>query len=258
MHSLAIDPKKETKRIVGFIKETMTTQGFQNVIIASSGGVDSTTSLYLLSRALSPQQIFLVHLPYFTSHGASVKKITEKLTIPQINVFDISIKPIVDETASVLGITQADKVRFGNVMARVRMVVLYDLAKKHHALVCGTENKSEYYLGYFTRFGDQASDFEPIQHVYKTQVYELAKHLGVPQEVIDQKPTAGLWLGQTDEGEFGFTYKEADEVLYLYFDQKEPVKNIEKRGLKNAKRIIDWCKKNDYKHHAPYVIKNQS
>lgn len=150
-----------------------------------------------------------------------------------------------------------DKVRLGNVMARVRMMVLYDLAKKLNAIVCGTENKSEYYLGYFTRFGDAASDFEPIAHLYKTQVYQLAKYLGVPKEFIDKTPTAGLWPGQTDEGEFGFTYKEADAVLQLYFDKKLNLAEIKKRGFKNAEKIIARVLKNEYKHQTPYLIKEK-
>ncbi|MBI2190192.1 MAG: NAD(+) synthase, partial [Candidatus Levybacteria bacterium] len=135
--------------------------------------------------------------------------------------FILSIKSIVDKLAKTLGVQPLkDSIRLGNIMARVRMILLYDLAKKHQALVCGTENRSEYHLGYFTRFGDEASDFEPIRHLYKTQVYQLASYLGVPKTVIDKKPTAGLWAEQTDEGEFGFSYKEADPVLYLYFDKK--------------------------------------
>jgi NAD+ synthase len=139
-------------------------------------------------------------------------------------------------------------------MARVRMILLYDLAKKHNALVCGTENKSEYLLGYFTRFGDAASDFEPIQHLYKTQVYQLASSLGVPKNIIKKTPTAGLWHGQTDEGEFGFSYKEADEVLFYYYDKKLKLEEIKNKGFKNAEKIIKFSLKNSYKHHAPYTL----
>lgn len=140
-------------------------------------------------------------------------------------------------------------------MARARMVILYDLAKKHQALVCGTENKSEFRLGYFTRFGDEASDFEPIQHLYKTQVYQLAKYLNIPKNIILQVPTAGLWEGQTDEGEFGFSYKEADIVLYLYFDKGKAISQIITKGFPNAQKIIDRAKANSFKHHLPYRIK---
>jgi NAD+ synthase len=134
------------------------------------------------------------------------------------------------------------------------MTILYDLARKHNALVCGTENKSEKLLGYFTRFGDEASDFEPIQHLYKTQVYQLAKYLNVPKEIVDSPPTAGLWEGQTDEKDFGFSYKEADIVLYLYFEKKNSLSEIISRGFPNANKIIDRARKNAFKHHLPYTI----
>jgi len=106
-----------------------------------------------------------------------------------------------------------DKVRLGNILARVRMICLFDLAKKLGALVVGTENKSEKMLGYFTRFGDEASDLEPIVHLYKTEVIKLAKELGVPAAIIKAAPTAGLWPGQTDEAELGMTYAEIDARL---------------------------------------------
>ena len=102
--------------------------------------------------------------------------------------------------------------RRGNIATRMRMILLYDLAKKYQALVLGTENRSEYLLGYYTRFGDEASDLAPIRELYKTQVKQLACYLKIPEKIINKTPTAGMWIGQTDEGEFGFTYKEADGI----------------------------------------------
>jgi NAD+ synthase len=109
-------------------------------------------------------------------------------------------------------------------------------------------------LGYFTRFGDGASDIEPIGHLYKTQVYQLAKYLGVPQTIMNQKPSAGLWSGQTDETEFGFTYEEADQVLFLHFDTKMSTEKIIKMGYKNAKKIMRHVKKNEFKRKTPYYV----
>ncbi|NCO88578.1 NAD(+) synthase [Candidatus Roizmanbacteria bacterium] len=139
-------------------------------------------------------------------------------------------------------------------MARTRMIILFDQAKKLDALVCGTENKSEHLLGYFTRFGDAASDIEPIQHLYKTQIYQLAKYLKIPREIINQPPTAGLWNGQTDEGQFEFTYKEADQVLSLYYDQRKSLKMIIKSGFPNVKIIIKMMRNNQFKNKTPYII----
>lgn len=244
----SIDPKTETKKITSFIKETLKKEGFKNAVIGVSGGIDSITSLYLLVKTIPVKNIFPVYLYYFSSSFRPINELFDSVGIPLENRNIISIKSAVDVFGS------RSRVRLGNIMARVRMIFLYDLAKKHNALVCGTENKSEHLLSYFTRFGDEASDFEPIRHLYKTQVNQLANYLNVPKSVIQQKPTAGLWAGQTDEGDFGFTYKEADQVLYLYFEKELSVEQIKKQGFKNAKKIIEWSKKNFYKHHTPYTL----
>jgi NAD+ synthase len=148
-----------------------------------------------------------------------------------------------------------DNIRKGNLMARARMMILYDNAKKRKALVMGTENKSEYLLGYFTRFGDEASDIEPLRNLFKTQMYDLAKYLGVPEVILTKKPTAGLWEGQTDEGEFGFTYKEADEILSLSFDEKKSVDEIVAAGFSKdiVDRVLSRVRGNDFKHRLPIL-----
>ncbi len=255
---LKINPPAETKKITSFIKTVLREQRFKNIVIGLSGGIDSAVSLSLLKEVVSPDNIFVTHLYYFKSQINILKSLLRKTNIPQKNIYNISIKKSVDELKKTMKLTKHSKdyrIRFGNIMARIRMIALYDLAKKHNALVCGTENKSEFYLGYFTRFGDEASDFEPIRHLYKTQIYQLAKYLSIPRNIIDQEPTAGLWTGQTDEKEFGFSYKEADIVLYLYFERKNSLSTIISKGFSNAKRIIDWACKNSFKHHLPYTIK---
>lgn len=255
---LSIDSKKETAKITEFLQTTLQKQQKQRVILALSGGIDSTTSLFLLKQALPAKNVSVLHLPYFSEHEY-IKTILQTAQIPQENVHTISIKPFVDpykEQLKLDGKNQMDQVRLGNIMARTRMILLYDFAKKTDSLVVGTENRSEYYLAYFTRFGDEASDIEPIRHLYKTQVYQLAKYLGVPKEVIEQSPTAGLWHEQTDEKEFGFTYAEADEVLTRYFDQKLSIEEIKKLGFPNTEKIMEWVRRNDYKHHVPYTLNN--
>jgi len=259
---LKINPSAETAKIISFIKTVFQKQGFQNVVIGVSGGLDSAASFSLLAKSIPPQNIYAAHLYYFKSQIAFIAPMLEKANIPSRNIYNISIKESVDAFRNLLHLEgektntfQVDQVRIGNIMARVRMIILYDLAKKHNALVCGTENKSEMLLGYFTRFGDEASDFEPIQHLYKTQVYQLAKHLNVPEDLINQAPTAGLWAGQTDEGDFGFSYKEADSVLHLYFEEKNTLPEIISKGYKNAEKIIERARKNSFKHHLPYGIK---
>jgi len=238
---LNIHPQKETKKIVEFLQKKFREQKIKNAVIGLSGGIDSITSYYLLKKALPAKNIFPVHLPYDKPSPY----------IPK-NIPVISIKKLVDELVNQLDLSS--RIRIGNIMTRVRMIILFDLAKKYNALVCGTENKSEHLLGYFTRFGDGASDIEPIGHLYKTQVYQLAKYLGVPQTIMNQKPSAGLWSGQTDETEFGFTYEEADQVLFLHFDTKMSTEKIIKMGYKNAKKIMRHVKKNEFKRKTPYYV----
>lgn len=250
---LKINPKSESLKIIDFIKTTLKDQGKKNVVVGMSGGIDSVTAFYLLKNAIAPENIFAVYLPYFQSKINDFKNLLKNANLPAENIFNISIKNAVDKLKKILNMSDEDKVRLGNIMARIRMIILYDLARKNNALVCGTENKSEFYLGYFTRFGDEASDFEPIRHLYKTQVYRLAKYLNIPKKIIDLPPTAGLWMGQTDEADFGFSYKEADIVLNLYFDKKKLLSEIISKGFPNAKKITDWVSKNSFKHHLPYT-----
>ncbi len=253
---MEINTKKETKKIIRFIQSILKKQMFQNTIIGISGGIDSATSLHLLARAIPVKYIFAAHLYVTEDTIADAKLLCEKIKIPKENFYLISIKEQVEFLAELLKIDKKieNKFRIGNIAARLRMIILYDLAKKHQALVCGTENKSEHLLGYFTRFGDQASDFEPIEHLYKTQVYELAQYLKVPEKIHKKNPTAGLWEGQTDEKEFGFSYKEADKVLHLYFDKHVTIQEIKKKGFSHAKEILQFARKNSFKHKTPYTL----
>lgn len=252
---LKINPQKETEKIIEFIKTILKREGFGKVVIGLSGGIDSITSFYLLKKVLDPKNIIVAYLYYSKTKDEDLENVLKEAKIPARNIYRLSIEDIIDKVISLLKIDPAvDQIRAGNIMTRVRMIVLFDLAKKHQALVCGTENKSEHLLGYFTRFGDEASDFEPIKHLFKTQVYQLASYLGIPKSIIDKKPTAGLWQGQTDEEELGFSYQEADPVLHLYFEKKLKVSEIKNRGLKKADRIINWVSKNKFKHKTPYAL----
>jgi NAD+ synthase len=256
MDLLKINAAEETARITSFIKSVFKTQGIKNVIIGLSGGIDSAVCLSLLQKSIPGESVFVAHLYYFESQINSMQTLFKKTNIPPENIQNISIKSTVDEVKKTLGLIEDSsdyRVRLGNIMARTRMTILYDLAKKHRGLVCGTENKSEHLLGYFTRFGDEASDLEPIKHLYKTQVYQLSKYLGLPKRIIDLPPTAGLWRGQTDESDFGFSYKEADCVLNLYFDRKKPLSEIISGGFVNAEKIIDRMNDNSFKHRLPYA-----
>lgn len=251
-----INPDKIVKELTGFLKNYFTKAGFSKAAIALSGGVDSATSCALTARALGAENIYPVLLPYgsLNKQGvADAKLIIKALKIPERNVKLIDIKPLVDPFFSTDPDT--DQIRKGNAMARMRMIVLFDQAKKRKALVVGTENRTEYLLGYFTRFGDEASDTESLINLYKTQVYELAKYLGIPEPILTKPPTAGLWPGQTDEGEFGFTYKEADEILSLLFDDKKSVEEIVAAGWSRevVAKVKARADQNSFKHHLPIL-----
>jgi NAD+ synthase len=256
----SIDSQKETETIIDFLKTTFASQNITKAVIGISGGIDSAVSLHLLSLVLPKENIFPIHLPYFEEDKNIIKRLSSSTGIPESIFQTKSIKSIVEIACQELHIDLEsnaceDQIRAGNLMARIRMMMLFDVAKEHRALVCGTENKSENFLGYFTRNGDNASDIEPISHLYKTQVRELAKFLQVPPEIINQPPSAGLWKGQTDEKQFGFSYEEADQVLYLYFEKKLSADKIKSLGFKNATKIISLVEKNSFKHKVPYVLR---
>lgn len=247
-----INSEEEVLRITSFIKETFDKQKIKHGVIGISGGIDSATSLALLSRSIPKENILALYLPYFESED-DIEELIDSLGLSEDQLITFPIEEMVDEMIDQLEIPEEDLVRRGNIMARIRMILLYDFAKANNALVVGTENRSEYLLGYYTRFGDGASDIEPIVHLYKTQVYELAKHLSLLSSMINKAPSANLWENQTDEVEFGFKYSEADPVLYLYFDKSLPVAEIEKE-YPSAKKIIDFANKNSYKHKVPYSM----
>ena len=250
------NPSIATQHISSFLTETFKVAGKAKVVINWSGGIDSTVSLYLLAKSIPVENITVLHLPYDQSYEDKFLPICNYLQIQKSQYYVISIRTMVDEIKKILKIN--DPFRLGNVMARIRMITVYDYAKKLNSLVCGTENRTEHLLGYFTRFGDGASDIEPIQYIYKTHIFELGSYLGIPSAILKAQPTAGLWEGQTDEGEFGFSYKEADEVLSKYYDEKKTVENIKQEGFLNAEKIIKFAKKNAFKHKVPYYLSSIS
>ena len=284
-----IDPKKETARITDFIKKTFNKTGKKHAVIAVSGGVDSTSSLFLTAKALGPQNITCLFLPAKTMdpiHWEHVLRSCKVARIPQENILTIPIGGIIQKTWNRIKhsspikpqekgtpdrkkmnqeLAYLNRLRLANIAARSRMMLTFDQAKLRNALVVGTENQSEHLLGYFTRFGDEASDIEPIRHLYKTQVHELAKFLKVPKEIIEKLPTAGLWAGQTDEGELGFSYEEADPILFLHYEQqkspKEIVKMLSGKTQRKTKeneqlvqKVLGHRKQMSFKQNLPYAI----
>jgi NAD+ synthase len=224
--------------LTSFIRDAVETSGTAGVVVGLSGGVDSSLSAALAARALGPERVHGFLLPYRTSSPESerdARAVAEHLGMPHRA---IGISPMVDAYFALEPDAGAD--RRGNKMARERMTILFDQAKKLDALVLGTSNKTEILLGYSTVFGDNASSLNPLGDLYKCQIWELSRHLGLPPEVIDKAPSADLWPGQTDEGELGFSYELADEVLYLLFDLGLRPEEVAERGYeeKVVRRIV--------------------
>ncbi len=227
-------------KIVSWLKSIYSDK---SAVIAVSGGVDSALALTLLVRALGKDKVIPVCLPYKDQDMQDAKTIIEFNGLSD-KCIEINIGEMVDVACSSLKIGD-DSLRKGNVMARTRMIAVFDIAKKMNGLVCGTENKSEHHLGYFTRFGDAASDVEPIAGLYKTDVWEMAKVLGLPEIFYTKKPSAGLWEGQTDEGEMGFSYQDADKVL---------ADNTDGINEKIVEKVKSMVKRNKFKLIVPYVM----
>lgn len=249
-----IDPKQTTDVLVAFLKTSFQKAGFSTAVIALSGGVDSATSCALAVRALGADNVYPILLPYGgLSSQATIDAVAvvENLEISSFHVTRLDIKPVVEPLIS--KDPSMETIRKGNAMARARMMILFDQAKKRNALVVGTENKTEHLLGYFTRFGDEASDIEPLRDLYKTQVYDVARYLNLPDVVLSRAPTAGLWEGQTDEGELGFSYKDADEILFQYVDQKKKEEEITGINQAVVQKVIARMKANGFKHQLPIL-----
>jgi NAD+ synthase len=224
--------------LTSFIRDAVETSGTAGVVVGLSGGVDSSLSAALAARALGPERVHGFLLPYRASSPESerdARAVAGHLGMPH-RAIDIS--PMVDayfETEP-----DAGAGRRGNKMARERMTILFDQAKKLDALVLGTSNKTEILLGYSTVFGDNASSLNPLGDLYKCQIWQLSRHLGLPPQVIDKAPSADLWPGQTDEGELGFSYELADEVLHLLFDLGLRPEEVAERGYEEGvvRRIV--------------------
>lgn len=214
---LQLNPELAARVLTAFIKDAVETTGTQGVVVGLSGGVDSALSAALAVPAVGAERVHTFLLPYKTSAPDSVTDAEVVAQALGLATETIDISPMVDAYFERYG-ADADKIRLGNKMARERMSVLFDQAKKLGCLVLGTSNKTEILLGYSTIFGDNASSINPLGDLYKQQVWQLARHLGLPPQVVDKPPSADLWPGQTDEDELGLDYPTADEVLYLMFN----------------------------------------
>jgi len=216
--SLEINTELARQILVGFLRTEITRAGFSHAVVALSGGLDSSLSCLLAAEALGPENVLAIRMPFRTSPPDSMEHAQQVIEISGVKELTLPITEMVD--AYLDKVPHADRVRRGNVMARMRMIVLYDQSAAFQGLVVGTGNKTEILLGYTTLYGDSACALNPLGDLYKTQVRQLAAAMGVPEAIIKKAPSADLWAGQTDEGELGFTYEQVDRLLYLLVDER--------------------------------------
>lgn len=254
-HDLALNMDIVQKLLVDFLRDEIHNAGFRKGVLGLSGGVDSAVAAFLAVKALGIENVLGVLLPYRTSSPASLADAELVARELGIRTERIDITPMVD--AYLQRTNDVDRVRAGNIMARQRMIVLFDLSARESALVIGTSNKSEIFLGYGTLYGDLACAVNPLGDLYKTQVWQLARTLGVPNRLIEKKPSADLWDGQTDEGEFGFTYADVDHLLYYMIDERRSVSELQAMGFEPLfiERVRSMVVKNQFKRRLPLIAK---
>ena len=255
MNKLDLNLKDVHNELVKFLRENFKKAGFSKAVLGLSGGIDSALVAYLLRDALGKENVLAIMMPYKSSNPDSLnhaKLVVEDL---KINAKTIEITDMID--AYFKNEKEASSLRMGNKMARERMSILFDYSSKENALVVGTSNKTEIYLGYSTQFGDSACALNPIGDLYKTNIWDLSRYLKIPNELIEKKPSADLWEGQTDEQEMGLTYKEADQVLYRMLEENKTVEEILNEGFDKSlvENIVKRMNRSEYKRRMPLIAK---
>ena len=255
MNKLDLNLKDVHNELVKFLRENFKKAGFSKAVLGLSGGIDSALVAYLLRDALGKENVLAIMMPYKSSNPDSLnhaKLVVEDL---KINAKTIEITDMID--AYFKNEKEASSLRMGNKMARERMSILFDYSSKENALVVGTSNKTEIYLGYSTQFGDSACALNPIGDLYKTNIWDLSRYLKIPNELIEKKPSADLWEGQTDEQEMGLTYKEADQVLYRMLEENKTVEEVLAEGFNKdlVDNIVRRMNRSEYKRRMPLIAK---
>ncbi len=252
---LSINPPLVEQILVRFIHAEIHRTGFRRGVVGVSGGIDSSVVVSLAARALGPENVLAVTMPYKTSSAETRRD--SQAVIDQLGVRSLDV-PITDQVDAYFAqFPEASQMRRANKCARERMTVLYDQSAAFEGLVLGTSNKSELLLGYGTQYGDMASAINPVGDVYKTQLRELAAHLKVPAEVLSKLPSGDLWVGQTDEAELGFSYADVDRLLVLLVDQRWQPERLVRAGFEAAfvDLVARRVQRNHYKRRLPVIAK---
>ncbi|MCE5259548.1 MAG: NAD+ synthase [Chloroflexi bacterium] len=251
---LNLDCERETARICRFIAQTLCEAHCSKLVLGLSGGIDSTLIATLAVRCLGAENVLGVLMPYRTSNPDSTAHglLAAKTLHIHPRRFEITLMVEALSKAN----PHMSALRMGNIMARCRMTVLYDCSADFGGLVAGTSNRTETLLGYFTLYGDSAAALKPIAHLYKCQVRQLAAYLGLPQVIIDKAPSADLWEGQTDESDLGFTYDQADEVLYLLSECHWSIAQVAAAGIgaEIAQAVAKRMAANAFKRAEPAAL----
>jgi NAD+ synthase len=252
---LRINPAIARKMITGFIQDQIAKVGMTRAVIGLSGGIDSALSAYLSAEALGAENVLAVRMPYKSSSEDSLSDADLVIEALDLAALTIPITEMADPLIS--RFPDMSNTRKGNIMARLRMTILYDQSVAWGGLVMGTSNKTEFLLGYSTVYGDSGVALQPIGDLYKTQIRELSAAMNIPSSVLNKPPSADLWVGQTDEGELGYSYAEVDQLLYLLVDERYTVEEAVEEGF--ARSFVEgvWrrVKSNHYKRTMPNIAK---
>jgi NAD+ synthase len=255
---LEINPELVRRLLVQFIREHTTAQGFSRVVLGLSGGLDSTVCAWLAAEALGADGCVGVFLPHAVSDPASLRDARTVASQLKLPTRLVEITPMVASFSAAF--PDMTPLQLGNAMARIRMMALYQISAEERGLVVGTSNKTELLLGYGTLHGDLACAFDPLGDLYKTQVRALAAHLGVPEAIRRKAPSADLWAGQSDEGELGLTYAEADRFLVRWVDGRYTRDDLLKEGFAEefTDRVIEKVVSQQFKRTPPLLPKISS
>ena len=252
---LAIDCALVAEILVRFIRNEILRTGFSRAVLGLSGGIDSSVVAYLAAKALGPENVLALTMPYKTSSEATLRDSQAVIAALKLATLDVPISAQMD--AYFARFPGASRLRLANKCARERMTILYDQSAAFGGLVLGTSNKSELLLGYGTQFGDLASAINPIGDLYKSQLRQLGEHLGVPAAILVKAPSGDLWVGQTDEEELGFAYADVDRLLYLLVDRRWRESELLAAGFDATfvKQVVTRVRQNHYKRRLPVIAK---
>ena len=251
MSDLYINTDEVKTNLVSFIQRITKQAGFTKAVIGLSGGIDSALSCYLTVAALGVENVLGVRMPYKTSSEDSLKDAQLVIDDTGIRSLTIPITEMVDPLIN--NFPDMGAIRKGNIMARTRMIVLFDQSASFNGLVVGTGNKTEILLGYTTLYGDSACSFNPVGDLYKTQVRQLAETMSIPEPIRTKSPSADLWQNQTDEDELGFTYSDVDRLLYLLAEKNSSPEVCIEQGFKKdfVTKVVDIIRNTNFKRMLP-------